>query len=267
MTTPANPYTTFAPFSLHSGLLLDLSDDAFPTHVSAWENGLLTLSADATHYGMVTAGNACLRTAYGTYTLQPGMFFVLPGSGTIESGTSVCPKEVSVSDASDSGATIPHRACSGLVISRLGYLGLWQIGGPVEETGRLRYIDGCSDTLLVCPPLLGEPCLNHLHIPPHTCQTEHTHPSIRLGIILRGHGECRTPEAVFALSPGMAWYIPTGCLHAFYTTEESLDVIAWHPDSDFGPTHVNHPMVNRTYVEGTSASHLPEIQTRASGTK
>jgi hypothetical protein len=25
-------------------------------------------------------------------------------------------------------------------------------------------------------------------------------------------------------------------------------VIAYHPDSDFGPTHENHPMVNRTIV-------------------
>jgi len=267
MTTPANIHTTFTPFTLHTGLLLDLSDDAFPTRVNAWQNGILTLSEGATHYGMVTAGSACLHTNSGTYSLQPGMFFVLPGCGTIESGTDVCPEEVSASDASESGTTVPHRIASGLVISRLGYRGLLQIGGPVEESGRLRYIDGCSDTLLVCPPLLGEPCLNHLHIPPHTCQTEHTHPSIRLGVILRGHGECRTPEGVFALSPGMAWHIPTDCLHAFYTTDASLDVIAWHPDSDFGPTHVNHPMVNRTYVEGTSASQISEIQTGTSITK
>ena len=25
-----------------------------------------------------------------------------------------------------------------------------------------------------------------------------------------------------------------------------LDVIAWHPDSDFGPTDQDHPMINRT---------------------
>jgi hypothetical protein len=155
------------------------------------------------------------------------MFFVLPGAGEIEG---------------DWGGR-------GLVISRLGYRGLRQIGGPLEAEGRLRYIDGCSDTLLVCPPLLGEPCLNHLHIPAHTCQSIHTHPSVRIGAILKGRGECHTPQGVFPLQPGLAWYIPTGCLHSFVTTESSLDVVAWHPDSDFGPTHENHPMINRTILE------------------
>jgi len=60
----------------------------------------------------------------------------------------------------------------------------------------------------------------------------------------------------------MAWYIPTGLLHSFHTIDESLDVIAWHPDSDFGPTHDEHPMVSRTFVDGVSASSLPEIQTK-----
>jgi hypothetical protein len=217
---------TFTPLTIQAGLLLDLSEDAFPTRVYGWNEDMLRLRTDATHYGMVTAGVAQLRIGPVTSTLLPGMFFVLPGYGEIEG----------------------EEGGRGLVVSRLGYRGLRQIGGPLEEQGRLRYIDGCSDTLLVCPPLLGEPCLNHLHIPAHTRQSAHTHPSVRLGVILRGRGECHTPQGVFALGPGIAWYIPTGCLHAFFTTEESLDVIAWHPDSDFGPTHENHPMINRTLL-------------------
>ncbi|HEY6557898.1 MAG TPA: RCC1 domain-containing protein [Polyangiaceae bacterium] len=31
------------------------------------------------------------------------------------------------------------------------------IGGPIEARGRLRYIDGCSNTFVVCPPRLGKP--------------------------------------------------------------------------------------------------------------
>jgi len=27
----------------------------------------------------------------------------------------------------------------------------FHLGGPVEETGRLRYIDGCTDSLLIRP--------------------------------------------------------------------------------------------------------------------
>jgi quercetin dioxygenase-like cupin family protein len=148
-----------------------------------------------------------------------------------------------------------------MVISRLGYRGLFSLGGPVEAAGRLRYIDGCSDTLLVCPPVLGEPCLNHLHMPPGTDQTAHTHPSERIGVIVRGTGECRTPGGTFALRPGMGWRIPTGTLHSFFTRGEALDVLAWHPDSDFGPTHDHHPMVNRTMVDGVSASVIDEIRT------
>ena len=65
----------------------------------------------------------------------------------------------------------------------------------------------------------------------------------------------------FALRPGMGWRIPTGTLHSFFTRGEALDVLAWHPDSDFGPTHDHHPMVNRTMVDGVSASHIGEIRT------
>jgi quercetin dioxygenase-like cupin family protein len=118
----------------------------------------------------------------------------------------------------------------------------------LETAGRLRYIDGCSDTLLISPPRLGDPCLNHLHIPPHTDQTPHTHPSARIGIILQGVGECRTLDRIYPLQPGMGWYIPTGCLHSFFTRDEALDVVAWHPDSDFGPRDDDHPMINRTVI-------------------
>lgn len=218
--------STFTPLPLQTGLLFDLSDDVFPTHVLGWNGGSLDLRAEATHYGMVTEGRAWLHSDGELFPLRPGMFFVLPDAGQVE-----CDAE-------------GH----GLVISRLDYRGLRQLGGPLEPMGRLRYIDGCSDTLLVSPPVLGEPCLNHLHIPAHTSQSAHTHPSVRIGVILRGSGECRTPEGVFPLSPGMAWYIPTGCLHSFFTTDDTLDVIAWHPDSDFGPTHENHPMINRTVL-------------------
>lgn len=218
--------TEFVPLTLETGLLLDLSDDAFPARVYAFHDDTLELPGNATHYGMITEGGGILYDREDRFRLRAGMFFVM------------------------------NRACRiaapggrGLVISRLDYRGLRQVGGPIEVMGRLRYIDGCTDTLLVCPPRLGEPCLNHLHIPTHTAQSQHTHPSERIGVILRGRGECRTGDgSVFPLSPGMGWRIPTGARHSFFTTDESLDVIAWHPDSDFGPTDENHPMINRTIL-------------------
>lgn len=227
----------FVPLEIEHGPLLDLSGDAFPTRAAGWRDARLELEGGATHYGMVVEGACTLQTEAGEFSLRAGMFWVAPGEGSVRGG-------------------------AGLVVSRLGYRGLFQVGGPVEAAGRLRYIDGCSDTLLVCPPALGEPCLNHLHMPPGTDQTAHTHPSERIGVIVRGTGECRTPGGTFSLRPGMGWRIPTGCLHSFFTRGEALDVLAWHPDSDFGPTHDHHPMVNRTYVQGVAATGIDEIRTR-----
>ena len=59
---------------------------------------------------------------------------------------------------------------------------------------------------------------------------------------------CVTDERVVALRPGMGWFIPANLRHAFRTGPSSLDVIAWHPDSDFGPTDEDHPMINRTIL-------------------
>ncbi|MGB4947312.1 MAG: cupin domain-containing protein [Candidatus Competibacter denitrificans] len=210
----------FVPLALGPGVLLELGT----IQVWGWADEPLRLPSGMTAYGMVTTGQAQLADAEtGPFTLNAGMFFMLPDGGAVSGG-------------------------QGLAILLTGYRGLRHIGGPLEMAGRLRYIDGCSDTLLICPPRLGDPCLNHLHIPPHTDQTPHTHPSVRIGVILRGTGECRTPDGVFPLQPGMGWYIPTGCLHSFFTEDESLDVIAWHPDSDFGPRDDDHPMINRTVI-------------------
>jgi hypothetical protein len=41
-----------------------------------------------------------------------------------------------------------------------------------------------------------------------------------------------------------------------------MKLIAYHPDSDFGAKHENHPMLNRTIVNGISANEITEIQTK-----
>ena len=146
------------------------------------------------------------------------------------------------------------RGGRGIVIWTPDFYGFPQIGGPIELTGRLKYIDGCSDTVLVSPPVWGQPCLNHLHLPREINQTQHVHPSDRIGIILYGRGECRTPVTTHALKPGMFWRIPTGGQHSFHTADHGLDVMAWHPDSEYGPRHDDHPMLSRTIVDGDPAN-------------
>jgi len=150
-----------------------------------------------------------------------------------------------------SGCQLNLQYNSRIVVSqRIAYQGVYAMGGPIESCGRLRYIDGCSDTLLCAPPLMGDPCLNLLHFPPGINQTAHTHPSTRSGIVARGRGICQSGEQKTPLEPGLLFYIARETEHQFSTEDSILDVIAYHPDSDWGPTHEKHPMVNRTWVAG-----------------
>lgn len=157
------------------------------------------------------------------------------------------------------------------------YKAMHLIGGPIEETGRLKYIDGCTDSLLIPPIKKGDPCLNHLHFPPRIMQTMHTHPTDRVGIVTKGEGRCLTPFGNFPLKEGQVFIIrhddgkksigdakrmhPNGS-HCFQTFSKTMDVIAFHPDSDFGAEDQNHPMINRTIVKGVSASKIEDIQTK-----
>jgi hypothetical protein len=211
--------TAFHPFDL-DGTSRDLRADPFPTSVSTWnEAASLELPPIGTHFGFVQSGVAGVAEM----RLAAGMYFAVPGALRLRGG-------------------------SGLVVTRVGYRGFFHVGGPVEETGRLRYVDGCTDSLLIPPVLLGDPCLNLLHIPPGTRQSAHTHPSIRVGLIVSGSGTCVTPDCHYPLRAGLAFVIAANALHSFHTDREDLRVIAYHPDSDFGPTHECHPMVNRTIL-------------------
>lgn len=125
---------------------------------------------------------------------------------------------------------------------------LSQIGGPVESMGRLKYIDGCSDTLLISPSRLGEPCLNLLYFPSHTLQTQHHHPSFRFGVVISGEGESVSQGETLPLKSGDCFFIPAFVKHKFNTYEKAMNIIAFHPDSDWGPTDEFHPMKNRTVI-------------------
>lgn len=230
---------------------LDFRSYRFPvTACMVAKGGSRVIEASDTGYGY--ALRPCiLETESGPFTLREGMYFSVAGPACI---TSI---DGNPADQNES-------ANAALLIVRHKYRGLLNIGGPIEDRGRLRYIDGCSDTLLVCPPRRGEPCLNYLHFPTNIDQTMHTHPSIRVGVVARGNGICRTPTDSFALKPGMLWLLPEDTPHAFMTTDETMDVIAWHPDSDTGPSDDDHPMINRTIVDGVSANKIDAIRTTGS---
>jgi hypothetical protein len=225
---------------LGHGLLRDLPD----ARLWGVDDGALVLGEDATHFVFCYQGALTVRQqGCWPHVLTAGMYAAAPGK---------CEVRPVGTDLS-----------RGIVISRHGWLGMMSIGGPLEERGRLRYIDGCTDSLLVPPVRLGDPCLNGLWFPMGTEQTMHTHPSVRVGMVVRGRGWCETPEGEFELRPGMVFVIHPHGEHRFRTGRDAgLTVVAWHPDSDTGPTDVDHPMVNRTMIAGVSAAAIPELQTR-----
>jgi len=232
----------FHTLKLRNGLLHEHDDGRFRTSVFGFTPGCqLDLPAGATHMGVVVSGEIALSYNATERRLVQGDFFSVIGSAAIRSSNGL-----------------------GMLSSAHNYVGFNVFGGPLEETGRLRYIDGCTDTLLVPPVRKGDACLNHLHFPPDIVQTPHTHPSIRTGIVYRGRGECVVPSVgtPIPLVPGYAFVIETDAVHSFNTTDWPMDVIAFHPDSDTGMTDDDHPMVNRTIVAGVSARHLEAIRTQ-----
>jgi quercetin dioxygenase-like cupin family protein len=130
-----------------------------------------------------------------------------------------------------------------------GFIGQ-TVSGLVEKVGRVQYIDGCTDSLLVSPPRKGDPCLNSLHFPKETEQTMHTHPTVRLGTVVKGRGYAELKDQEIELNVGDAFIIEPHEEHRFVTTYEGMIVVAYHPDSDFGCTDEVHPMKNRTYING-----------------
>lgn len=158
---------------------------------------------------------------------------------------------------------------TGFAVVVSSYRGMRAVGGPIEETGRLKYIDGCTDSLLIPPVKLGDPCLNLLHFPKGIAQSMHTHPSVRIGMVVRGRGMCITPFGEAPLWPGMIFVIhpadgktatgvdgqqhPVGA-HCFHTTDSEMAIVAFHPDSLTGPTDEDHPMLAATDLLDAKAS-------------
>lgn len=224
---------------LEPGLLADFSATEYPTKVFGFGPGApLEFDEAGTAFGFVWKGNAVIVVDGRTYSVGEGSYFSIAGQ------------------------RFTIRAATGFLAHRLGYQGLNMVGGPVEGVGRLRYIDGCSDTLLIAPPLRGDPCFNLLHFPAGIDQTKHTHPTIRAGLIHDGRGWCHTALGTEELSPGRMFILFPDAVHAFATTDSDMTLTVFHPDTDFGPTHEDHPMLRRTIVDGVSAKDLPEIRTK-----
>jgi len=206
---------------LKVGLLEDGYEDR---DVRAWWQDGPGETGEATTYVAVSRGTV----SFDGIRLWPHMYAAIVGRANLRA-------------SKDSRALLVHAK---------HYRGIRMAGGPLEATGRLRYIDGCTDTGLIGPIKQGDPCLNHLHFPPGIVQTLHTHPSVRIGLIASGRGICRAPTGDFPLEPGSVFVIPTGAIHGFTTEAETMDIIAFHPDSVVGPTDERHQMLEATLAVG-----------------
>ena len=260
---------SFISFPNHtSGLIFDQSDHKdYPLqYFNVIDGQGLRVDSNCSYYIYVYEGTMAIlqHDTEMSHLLKDGMFMSLTGDWSFGE-----------SDGKAIAIEVFHQHG---VYPETKYRAVTHIGGPIEKEGRLKYIDGCTDSLLIPPVKLGDPCLNHLHFPDSIDQTPHTHPSHRIGIVAKGNGQCVTPFGDLPLTQGMIFVIkewdgstyaqgldgemyPNGT-HKFRTFDEAMDVIAFHPDSDFGPTDIEHPMINRTIVDGVPASQLEDIRTK-----
>ena len=254
----------------HEGLIFDDSaHEQYPIRVYNVINGKgCQIKKDKSYFGYVYKGIICASFEdKPSYPIPDGMYFNSLGNFTIGNIAGDENKVLLIEVDHDKGFYQKNK-----------FKSLFCIGGPLETKGRLAYIDGCTDSLLIPPVKMGDPCFNHLHFPTDIVQTQHTHPSHRIGMVTKGSGKCITPFGHLPLEKGMIFLIkewngesfgkgidgqryPVG-QHAFETYEEAMDVVAFHPDSDFGATDEIHPMINRTIVKGVSANKIEEIRTK-----
>lgn len=196
-----------------------------------------------THYGYVHQGFVQFAYDGAPFFLPAGFYFSIPDTVTLT----------------------PQGEALIFLVSAQNQRGFFHIG-RIEREGRLKYINGCTDSLLIPPVKMGDPCLNLLYFPPNTDQTMHTHPSDRIGMVLSGNGICITEDSrgrmEHPLIAGRFFCIHAEGQHKFQTVDSEMRVLAYHPDSDFGPQDEDHPMINRTIVEGVSARDLTEIHTK-----
>lgn len=212
---------------------LDATATMYPSYLEVVSGAWRLSEEAATHYGYVLSGSTKLIGDVLEVTAKASTFFCWPGCLRLEADGVV------------------------VVMCRYGFLGLLSVG-VIERTGRLSYIDGCSSTVLAQPPRVGDPVLNHLHFPPETLQTEHTHPSIRFGVVAKGQGiafgshPCGDGRWEKSLTEGAVFLLQAQERHAFQTlgSGEGMEVISYHPESDWRPTDHSHPMLTRTYLSG-----------------
>ena len=213
------------------GDTINAMDTMYPTVSNWYEKSEAFGQLGMTTYGYILDGVATVTANDQDWNLKAGNYFAFHGKGAIMG-----------------------QGFKMWTVARLGFKCM-PVMGQVESNGRLSYIDGCSDSVLVSMPRYGDPVLNYLHFPTGILQSQHTHPSLRMGVVIGGGGQAWQEKGNYhdgwerPLSKGCMFMLEEQELHSFKTTDNFMDIIAYHPDSDTGPTDENHSMINRTYID------------------
>lgn len=217
-------------------------------------------------------GNIAVYSLYGNNQLKfesPGTWFVYIVKGIALYDASIIMSAGYYGSFLDGKLTC-GAACEAFIVHAKDYQGVMQFAGPIEGKGRLKYMDGCTDTCIIAPFKKGDPCLNYLHFPTGVKQTPHTHPDIRVGVVARGRGRCVTPWGDTPMVEGLQFLIhpangeriegyPVG-MHSFMTDDSTLEIVAFHPCAEIGPTDEVHQMKAQTHLAGF---HAPAMYSEA----
>lgn len=204
-------------------IVIDHSLFCYPARLLCIEGRRGFNEPTSSFYGYVAEGSCMLKTPNGSLSLSENMYFALAGDFECDALGKL------------------------VVFQRYGYRVMPSLGGPVERDGRLSYIDNSRASILVHPARLGDPVLNLLVFPPNIRQTPHLHPSSRLGYVIDGDGVF-VGDKEMPLKKGMIFSMEPFSVHCFHSGPRGLSVVAFHPDSDVGPTDQRHPMKTRTYT-------------------
>lgn len=120
----------------------------------------------------------------------------------------------------------------------------------LNQNVNLPYVNGCATRQIFPPERIGDPTLQQLTIPPHTCeQMHHIHATPRVVYVLKGNGYSIVGQAdnveETELREGMLCVLDPMSPHHFRTEDEYLTVLPVHIFSSTA-NEQNHPMFNGT---------------------
>lgn len=155
----------------------------------------------------------------------------------------------SSSDTTFEISVLPGGSCIHIHMGGLSHSETQIYKRKILNRGSLSYIDNGTNTTAINPRRRGEPVINYVHFPAGMTQTLHTHPSQRIGLVLKGNGRVELQDGnYYYVNEGEGFYMERLEVHNFITENEDVVLFVWAPDSDAGASDSDNALLNRTYV-------------------